>query len=72
VRASARSLNGATYVIAVNGGIEPARVQLHLGGLGGRRLLVLGTRRSLDASGDTIADTLPPLGVRIYVAPPVG
>ena len=71
VRASARSLNDALYVIAVNGGIQPATVQLHVGGLGKRLLLVLGTERSLGGSGDVITDTLPPLGVRIYVAPPV-
>jgi len=71
VRASARSLNGALYVIAVNGGIQPATVQLHVGGLGNRRLLVLGTERSLEGGNDVITDTLPPLGVRIYVAPPV-
>ena len=71
VRASARSLNGALYVIAVNGGTEPASVRFHVGGLGERRLLVAGTGRSLEASGDVIAATLPPLGVRIYVAPPV-
>ena len=71
VRASARSFNGALYVIAVNGGIQPATVQLRVGGLGKRRLLVLGTERSFEGSGDVITDTLPPLGVRIYVAPPL-
>jgi hypothetical protein len=70
VRASARSLNGALYVIAVNGGTQPATVQLRVRGLGERRLLVVGTEMSLEGNADVLTDTLPPLGVRIYVAPP--
>jgi hypothetical protein len=72
VRASARTLNGAVYVIAVNAAAAPAAVNLRVPGLGDRRLLVAATQRQLTAADGVIADTLPPLGVRIYVAPPVG
>lgn len=70
VRASARALGGALYVIAVNPGAAPARVSLRLPGLGDRALQVLGRPRRLHAAGGSVSDRLPPFGVRIYVAPP--
>jgi hypothetical protein len=68
-RASARTYGEAVYVIAVNAGLTPADVTLSLPALGDRTLLVLGgpARR---AAGGVITDRLPPLAVRIYVAPP--
>jgi hypothetical protein len=69
VRASARAYEGALYVIAVNGGDTPSDVRLTLPALRDRPLLVLGGERTA-AVGGVISDRLPPLGVRIYVAPP--
>ena len=70
MRASARELNGALYVIAVNGGFTAAAVTLTARQLGDRTFEVLGSDAHVDAKDGVIADTLPPLGVRIYVAAP--
>ena len=69
VRASARELGGAVYVIAVNAGTTVAAVQLTEPSLGDRTLDVVG-QQTVQAHGGTFAATLPPLSVRIYVAPP--
>jgi len=70
VRASARAYNGALYVIAVNGAYTTGDVTLTLPQLGDRSLLVLGSAERMNAVHGVITDRLPPLGVRIYVAPP--
>jgi hypothetical protein len=70
VRASARELNGALYVIAVNPTSTPASVTLHEPGLGDRPVLVLGQSKTIVASGGTIDIVLPALAARIYVAAP--
>ncbi|HEY1367866.1 MAG TPA: fibronectin type III domain-containing protein [Gaiellaceae bacterium] len=70
VRASARTLNGALYVIVVNTGHDAVATTLTVPGLDGRVLRVLGQRRAVPSSGDVFRDTLPPLGVGIYVAAP--
>jgi len=70
VRAAARAYDDALYVIAVNAGFEPADVTLTLPQLGDRPLLVLGGPQRPSAQNGSIVDRLPPLGVRIYVAPP--
>jgi len=58
VRASARSFHGARYVFVVNAGTAPASVTIpELGS----DAIVLGSQGA----------ALPPLGVRIYVVPPV-
>jgi hypothetical protein len=72
VRASARLYHGAVYVIAVNAGVAATDIGFTVPGLGTRRLITLGRSGSLDARGDTFTDRIGPLGVRIYVAPPVG
>jgi hypothetical protein len=72
VRAAARVYHDAVYVIAVNAGTKATGIRITVPGLGNRTLLVLGTSKSLTAHGDTFADRLRPLGVRIYVAPPPG
>jgi len=58
-------------VIAVNGSDAPAPVTLREPDLGDRTLTVLGEDRQVVAAGGAIADVLPPLAVRIYVAAPV-
>jgi hypothetical protein len=70
VRASARAYDDALYVIAVNAGYTPSDVRLTLPELGDRPVLVLGGEARLSAQDGVIIDRLPPLGVRIYVAPP--
>jgi hypothetical protein len=70
VRASARSYNGALYVIAVNAGTTASQVRLTVPGLAGRSVCLLGESRTLQAAGDTLTDRLGPLRVRIYVAAP--
>ena len=70
VRASARELNGALYVIAVNPTSTPASVTLHEPDLGDRPVLVLGQSKAIVASGGTIGIVLPALAARIYVAAP--
>ena len=70
VRASARAYDDALYVIAVNAGTAPADVGLTLPELGDRTLLVLGHEERVTARDGTITAHLPPLTVRIYVAPP--
>jgi hypothetical protein len=70
VRASARELGGAVYVIAVNAGTTDATVQLAEPSLGDRALDVVGTPQTVQAQSGAFTATLPPLSVRIYVAPP--
>ena len=70
VRASARELGGAVYVIAVNAGTTPATVTLTEPSLGNRTLDVMGTPRTVTAQDGALAVTLPPLTAQIYVAPP--
>ena len=70
VRASARELDGALYVIAVNGGTAAAAATLAAPQLADRTFEILGSDRQLTAKDGAVEDTLPPLGVRIYVAAP--
>jgi hypothetical protein len=70
VRASARELNGALYVIAVNPTSTPASVTLHERDLGDRSVLVLGQSKAIVASEGTIGTVLPALATRVYVAAP--
>ncbi len=72
VRASARMYHGAVYVIAVNGGTAATNIRVTVAGLANRTLLTLGRPNTLNARADAFTDRLGPLGVRIYVAPPVG
>ncbi len=70
VKVGARSLEGALYVIAVNASTTPVRATLRVAGLGGRALDVLDESRRVGASGGAFTDTLAPLAVRVYIAPP--
>lgn len=70
VRVAARRYNGATYVIAVNTSTVPVKASFAVQGLGGRRLTVFRDGREVRSHGDLVADTLPGLGVAVYVAPP--
>jgi hypothetical protein len=70
VRATARSYNGAVYVIAVNAGTTAADVRFTVPDLGDRTLTVLGGSATLHARDGVFTDRLAPLRVRIYFAPP--
>lgn len=70
VRASARGLAGALYVLVVNSDTRPALARLTLAPLGDRRLELVDGRGSTRAHGGTLDLRLPPRTVRIYAAPP--
>ena len=70
VRASARELDGALYIIAVNPTSTPVPVTLHEQDLGDRSVQVLGGSNVIAAKGGAISDVLPGLAARIYIAPP--
>lgn len=70
VRASVRELDGALYVVAVNAGSVPERVQLSAPELGARVFVLAGGQHVYQAGDGKLAVRLPPLSVRIYVAPP--
>jgi hypothetical protein len=72
VRVAARRYNGALYVIAVNTSTKPATASFTVPGLSGRTLRTFADAREVRARGDLVTDTLPGLGVAIYVAPPAG
>jgi hypothetical protein len=71
VVASSRELNGALYVIAVNGSPTAANVPFSVPGLDGRQLTVLGEDRTIKPVKKLIfRDRFAPFGVHIYVAAP--
>jgi len=71
VVASSRELNGALYVIAVNGSPTATNVPFRVPGLGGRLLTVLGEGRTIKPVKKLIfRDSFEPYGVHIYVAAP--
>jgi hypothetical protein len=73
VRVSARSLNGALYVIAVNTTSGPAQARINVNGIAGRSATVLGGGGSAVGADDTgFSDTFGPLDARVYVIPPAG
>lgn len=70
VRAGARRLNGATYVIAVNSWTDRVTAWIRVDGLRDGPLSVLGERRTVQARGGALADSFRGLGVHVYVASP--
>jgi hypothetical protein len=70
VRASARAFGGALYVIAVNAGATRAAVAVRSGELGSRAFTTIGRSEQLRARSGGLTIVLPPMSVRIYVAPP--
>jgi hypothetical protein len=71
VRAAGRLFGGAFYVIAVNAGAQASSVTLTANELADRRLVAAGRSERLRARDGALAVTLPPMSVRIYVAPPL-
>ena len=73
VRVSARSLNGALYVIAVNTSSTTVTAKIGVDGIAGRSATVLGGSGPAIASDDQgFSDTFGPLDARVYVIPPAG
>src|SRR5262245_3823972 len=73
VRVSARSLNGALYVIAVNTTSATVSARINVDGIAGRSATVLGGSGPAVASDDKgFSDTFGPLDARVYVIPPAG
>jgi hypothetical protein len=70
VRAGARRLNGATYVIAVNSWTDRATARLRVDGLREGPLAVLGEHRTVQVRDGVLVDSFRGLGVHAYVAPP--
>lgn len=72
VYVGARALNGAIYVIAVNGSYAPTRATIRVPGLGTRSLSVLDEGRRVLSNSDAFSDEFAPLAVHVYVAAPSG
>lgn len=70
VRVAARRYNGALYVIAANTSTSPAAATFSVPGLVGRTLRTFVDGREVRPRGEVVSDTLPGLGVAIYIAPP--
>ena len=72
VRVSARALNGALYVIAVNTSETTVQAKITVDGIAGRSATVLGTGQAVGADDQGFTDTFGPLDARVYVVPPPG
>lgn len=71
VVASSRTLNGALYVIAVNGSAAATNVPFGVPELAGRTLTVLGESRTIKPVKKTVfRDSFAPYAVHVYVAAP--
>jgi hypothetical protein len=74
VRVSARTLNGALYVIAVNTAETTVQARITVDGIGlaGRSATVLGSGTAVGSDDTGFSDTFGPLAARVYVVPPQG
>jgi len=72
VRVSARTLNGALYVIAVNTSETTLQAKISLEGIAGRSATVFGGGQAVGADDQGFSDTFGPLAARVYVIPPAG
>jgi hypothetical protein len=70
VKVGARTLNGATYVIAVNTTCVPVDTTIAVPGLTATAVGVYDEQREVTTSGGAFADHFEPLAVHVYVAPP--
>jgi hypothetical protein len=71
VAASSRMLNGALYIIAVNGSDKPTRVPFRVDALAGRVLTVLDEGRTIKPVKKVyFRDSFTPYQVHVYVASP--
>ena len=72
VRVSARTLNGATYVIAVNTSSSTAQAKVSVPGIGGRSPVVFGGGSVIGSDDQGFTDSFGPLAAHIYIIPPIG
>jgi len=73
VRVSARSLNGALYVIAVNTSDTTVQARINVDGIAGRSATVLGGGGpAIGADDHGFSDSFGPLAARVYIIPPAG
>ncbi len=73
VRVSARSLNGALYVIAVNTSDTTVQARINVDGIAGRSATVLGGGGpAIGADDQGFSDSFGPLAARVYIIPPAG
>jgi hypothetical protein len=72
VRVSARTLNGATYVIAVNTAASTVQAKISLPGIGGHSPVVFGGGSVIGADDQSFTDSFGPLAARVYIIPPAG
>ncbi len=72
VRVSARSLNGALYVIAVNTGYDTAQAKISVDGIAGRSATVVDDGAVVGSDDTGFSDTFGPLAAKVYVIPPQG
>jgi hypothetical protein len=72
VRVSARALNGALYVIAVNTTETTVQAKITVEGIGGRSVTVFGGGTPIASDDQGFSDTFGPLDARVYVIPPAG
>ena len=72
VRVSARILNGATYVIAVNTTESTLQAKFTVDGIAGRSPVVFGGGQVVGADDQGFTDNFGPLAARVYIIPPAG
>jgi hypothetical protein len=72
VRVSARTLNGALYVIAVNTTETTVQAKISVEGIAGRSATVLGGGSAIAADDQGFSDSFGPLAARVYIIPPAG
>ncbi len=72
VRASARALNGALYVIAVNTSESAARARIAVEGIDGRSATIFGEDEVVASDAEGFAASFGPLAAHVYVFPPRG
>ena len=72
VKVSARTLNGALYVIAVNTSAAAVQTKISVEGIGGRSATVLGDGAVVGSDDTGFSDTFAPLAAKVYVIPPQG
>jgi hypothetical protein len=72
VRVSARTLNGATYVIAVNTTGTTLQAKIAVPDIAGRSPVVVGGGQVVGADDTGFADSFAPLAARVYIIPPAG
>ena len=72
VKVSARTLNGALYVIAVNTSSETVQTKISVDGINGRSAAVLGDGGVVGSDDKGFTDTFAPLAAKVFVVPPQG